>query len=52
MPLFLSGPERYVGKHGTIHNDLAELRGRDATLLELAGAPIPETVDGKSSCTR
>ena len=48
VPLFLSGPERYVGRHGTVRNDLAELRDVMPTLLELAGAPIPETVDGKS----
>ena len=26
VPLFISGPERYVGKHGTVRTDLAELR--------------------------
>ena len=48
MPLFISGPERYVGKRGTVRTDLAELRDVMPTLLELAGAPIPETVDGTS----
>ena len=48
VPLFISGPERYVGKHGTVCTDLAELRDVMPTLLELAGAPIPETVDGTS----
>lgn len=47
VPLFLSGPEAYVGPH-TIRGDLVELRDVMPTLLELAGAPIPETVDGKS----
>ena len=48
VPLFISGPERYVGKHGTVRTDLAELRDVMPTLLELAGTPIPETVDGTS----
>jgi arylsulfatase A-like enzyme len=48
VPLFISGPERYIGKRGTVRTDLAELRDVMPTLLELAGAPIPETVDGIS----
>ena len=48
VPLFISGPERYIGKRGTVRTDLAELRDVMPTLLELAGAPIPETVDGTS----
>ena len=48
MPMFLSGPQRYVGSHRRICGDLVELRDVMPTLLELAGAPIPETVDGKS----
>ena len=48
VPLFLSGPEKYVGKHRRICNDLVELRDVMPTLLELAGAPIPERVDGES----
>lgn len=48
VPLFLSGPEKYVGKHGVICGDLVELRDVMPTLLELAGAEIPNTVDGKS----
>uniref|UniRef100_UPI003FEE5114 sulfatase/phosphatase domain-containing protein n=1 Tax=Gemmiger formicilis TaxID=745368 RepID=UPI003FEE5114 len=39
---------RYIGKRGTVRTDLAELRDVMPTLLELAGAPIPETVDGTS----
>ncbi len=42
------GRERYIGKRGTVCTDLAELRDVMPTLLELAGAPIPETVDGTS----
>lgn len=48
VPLFLSGPEKYVGKHGRVNGDLVELRDVMPTLLELAGAEIPDTVDGKS----
>ena len=48
VPLFLSGPERYVGKHRRTCSDLVELRDVMPTLLELAGATVPETVDGKS----
>lgn len=48
VPLFLTVPEKYrKGLRGTRH-DLAELRDVMPTLLELAGAEIPETVDGKS----
>ena len=46
VPLFLSGPERLVGRG--VRGDLAELRDVMPTLLELAGAPIPDTVDGVS----
>ncbi|MFR8708036.1 MAG: sulfatase-like hydrolase/transferase [Subdoligranulum sp.] len=38
VPLFISGPERYIGKRGTVRTDLAELRDVMPTLLELAGA--------------
>lgn len=48
VPLFLSGPERLIGKHGQVCRELAELRDVMPTLLELAGAEIPETVDGHS----
>lgn len=46
IPLFLSGPERLVGRG--VRGDLAELRDVMPTLLELAGAPVPGTVDGQS----
>lgn len=48
VPMFLSGPERYVGKHRRMCQDLVELRDVMPTLLELAGAGIPDTVEGKS----
>lgn len=47
VPLFLSGPEKYIGKR-RVCEDLTELRDVMPTLLELAGAEIPETVDGVS----
>lgn len=46
IPMFLSGPERYVGRG--VREDLVELQDVMPTLLDLAGAPIPETVDGQS----
>lgn len=48
VPLFLSGPEKFVGKHNSVNGELVELRDVMPTLLELAGAEIPDTVDGKS----
>ena len=48
VPMFLSGPECYVGKHRSVCGDLVELRDVMPTLLELAGAEIPHTVDGES----
>ncbi len=48
VPMFISGPECYVGGHHRICQDLVELRDVMPTILELAGAPIPETVDGVS----
>lgn len=46
VPLFLSGPERLVGRG--VRGELAELRDVMPTLLELAGAPVPAAVDGHS----
>lgn len=48
VPMFLSGPEKYVGKHRRVCSDLVELRDVMPTLLELAGAPVPDSVDGVS----
>ena len=46
VPMFLSGPQKYVGEWHKRCEDLAELRDIMPTILELAGAPIPENIDG------
>lgn len=48
VPMFLWGPEAYIGEHRRVCTDLVELRDVMPTLLELAGAPIPDSVDGSS----
>lgn len=48
VPMFLSGAEKYIGDHHRVCHDLVELRDVMPTLLSLAGAPIPSTVDGES----
>ena len=48
VPMFLSGPQKYVGEWHKRCEDLAELRDIMPTILELAGAPIPENIDGSS----
>lgn len=48
VPMFLWGPEAYLGTCRRVSTDLVELRDVMPTLLELAGAPIPPSVDGKS----
>ena len=48
IPMFLSGPEKYIGKGGRVDDSLVELRDVMPTLLELAGAPIPAHLDGQS----
>ena len=49
IPMLLSGPERLIhAAPGTVCHSVAELRDVMPTLLDAAGAPIPETVDGKS----
>lgn len=50
IPLIISGSERLLPglqKNSTCHA-LAELRDIMPTLLDFAGAPIPDTVDGQS----
>lgn len=49
IPLILSGAPKWTGlvPHSVCSN-VAELRDIMPTLLELAGAPIPASVDGKS----
>ncbi|MGN0306863.1 MAG: arylsulfatase [Lachnospiraceae bacterium] len=48
IPLFISGPEKYVGEGHRRCSDLVGLQDIMPTLLELAGAPIPDSVDGRS----
>lgn len=49
VPLVVFDPGNHLGLHrGGTRDALVELRDIMPTLLELAGAPIPETVDGKS----
>lgn len=48
IPMFISGPERYIGPRGRTDDSLVELRDVMPTLLELAGAPIPAHLDGRS----
>lgn len=47
VPMFLSGPRHLIGNR-KICEDLVELRDVMPTLLDLAGAEIPDSVDGKS----
>ena len=48
IPMFISGPERYIGPRGRTDDSLVELRDVMPTLLELADAPIPAHLDGRS----
>ena len=49
VPMILTGPADYLqGRAGTVSDRLTELRDIMPTLLEAAGAPIPDTVDGTS----
>ncbi len=48
IPMFISGPERLVGKWHSISNRLVELRDVMPTLLDAIGADIPAHIDGES----
>lgn len=49
VPMILSGPETLIHqKPGSSCNSVVELRDIMPTLLDLTGAPIPQSVDGKS----
>jgi len=49
VPLILTGPAGSGIRRGSIHNAVIELRDVMPTLLECAGLPIPEQVDGRSA---
>lgn len=49
IPMLLSGPERLIRvKPGTVCHSVVELQDVMPTLLDAAGAPVPDTVDGRS----
>lgn len=49
IPMIISGPENLTGgKQGQVCHSIVELRDIMPTLLDLAHAPVPEEVDGKS----
>lgn len=49
IPFLLMDPGNYLGlKRGTYCDKVVELRDIMPTLLDIAGAPIPSTVDGES----
>lgn len=49
IPMIISGPEHLTGKKpGNVCENLVELRDVMPTLLDIAGYPVPETVDGAS----
>lgn len=49
IPMIISGPEELThAKPGTVCHSVVELRDVMPTVLDAAGAPIPNTVDGKS----
>ncbi|WP_026820758.1 arylsulfatase [Arthrobacter castelli] len=47
IPFIMSVPEGY-GERGTVVDEVVELRDIMPTLLDMAAAPIPESVDGES----
>ena len=48
VPFILSGPDWLVPRNGEVTTNLVELRDVMPTLLDFAGADIPDSVDGKS----
>ncbi|MGL6174035.1 MAG: arylsulfatase [Cellulosilyticaceae bacterium] len=48
VPFILSGPNHLVNANAKVDHRLVELRDVMPTLLDFAGAEIPESVDGKS----
>ena len=50
IPLVIRPHSGFDVKRGTTRNNVAELRDIMPTLLDIAGAEIPETVDGISLC--
>ncbi len=46
IPMIVSG--KWTGSSGQVCHSIVELRDIMPTLLDIAGAPIPHTVDGKS----
>lgn len=48
IPMIISGPEALLGRQGVVDDSLVELRDVMPTTLDIAGAPIPATLDGKS----
>ena len=48
VPLIVSAPKRFGLKAGRVRNDLVGLQDVMPTLLDLAGARVPDTVDGHS----
>ncbi len=48
IPMIVSGPEKYVGKHQRTEDTLVELMDVMPTVLDLAGAKAPSHLDGQS----
>jgi arylsulfatase A-like enzyme len=48
IPLIVRPPKGYAGKTGAVCGGVAELRDLMPTFLDIAGAAIPESVDGVS----
>lgn len=48
VPMIISGPERLIGKRKQVDESLVELRDVMPTLLNIAGAEIPQTLEGKN----